>query len=39
MLAHFRKGDLTKHNEYDTYVWDDGEGIWVTAPDDGEDDE
>ena len=26
-------------HEFDTYVWDDGEGIWVTAPDDGEDDE
>ena len=20
-------------HEFDTYVWDDGEGMWVTAPD------
>jgi len=23
-------------HEFDTYVWDDGEGMWVTAPDDDE---
>ena len=23
-------------HEYDTYVWDDGEGMWVIPPNDGE---
>lgn len=26
-------------HEFDVYVWDDHEDMWVTAPDDGEDDE
>ena len=25
-----------REHEFDTYVWDDGEGMWVTAPEDDE---